>query len=107
MKPVYAVISVVTVFATFVVLFAQAPAPPANQAPASSDQPAAKTPWGEPDLQGIWTINFETPLERPAKYADREFFTEEERAAIDEERARILGLGNRRRDPRGSEQDVG
>jgi hypothetical protein len=107
MKPVYAVISAVTVFATFVVLFAQAPAPPANQAQASSDQPAAKTPWGEPDLQGIWTINFETPLERPAKYADREFFTEEERAQIDEERARILGLGNRRRDPRGSEQDVG
>ena len=24
-----------------------------------------RTPWGEPDLQGIWTEEFDTPLERP------------------------------------------
>ena len=64
------------------------------------------TAWGEPDLQGIWTTNYETPLERPERYADREFFTEEERAALDSERAELLGQ-YRRRAPRGSEQDVG
>jgi hypothetical protein len=37
------------------------------QAPASSST-ALKTPWGEPDLQGIWTEEFDTPLQRPARF---------------------------------------
>ena len=73
---------------------------------AGQDREALRTTWGDPDLQGIWTTNYDTPLERPARYADREFFTEEERAAIDSERARLLGQ-YRRRSPRGTEQDVG
>ena len=48
------------------------------------------TPWGEPDLQGIWTDEFDTPLQRPAKYANQEFFTEEQRAELDKERSAIL-----------------
>src|SRR6516164_11851783 len=40
---------------------------------ASTPAPAPKTPWGEPDLQGIWTDEFDTPLQRPAKYATQEF----------------------------------
>ena len=44
------------------------------QAPAVSGArlkaPQLKTAWGEPDLQGIWTDEFDTPLQRPAKYAD-------------------------------------
>ena len=28
---------------------------------------ASRTPWGDPDLQGIWTDVYETPLQRPAK----------------------------------------
>src|SRR5688572_27629253 len=36
------------------------------------------TPWGHPDLQGIWTNSTITPLERPAAFAGREFLTEEE-----------------------------
>src|SRR5262252_1398682 len=27
-----------------------------------------KTPWGEPDLQGIWTMEFDTPLQGPARF---------------------------------------
>ena len=73
---------------------------------AGQDRDALRTTWGDPDLQGIWTTNYDTPLERPARYADREFFTKEERAAIDSERARLLGL-YRRRSARGTEQDVG
>ena len=45
------------------------------QAPAVSGT-VLKTPWGEPDLQGIWTDEFDTPFQRPAKYANQEFFTE-------------------------------
>ena len=38
-----------------------------------------KTTWGEPDLQGIWTDESDTPLQRPAKYADQAFFTAAQR----------------------------
>ena len=38
-----------------------------------------KTPWGDPDLQGIWTDETTTPLQRSAKYADQEFFTAAQR----------------------------
>ena len=51
---------------------------------------ALKTPWGEPDLQGIWTNEFDTLLQRPAKYADQEFFTEAQRAELDRARSATL-----------------
>ena len=28
----------------------------------------AKTPWGDPDLQGVWDYKTITPLERPAEH---------------------------------------
>src|SRR2546421_11186505 len=62
-----------------------------------------KTPWGEPDLQGIWTDEYQTPLQRPATYAGKEFFTDEERAALDAKRAAIE---LRPRADRGTERDV-
>jgi hypothetical protein len=43
---------------------------------AAAPAPAVKTPWGEPDLQGIWTDENDTPFQRSPKYADQEFFTE-------------------------------
>jgi hypothetical protein len=49
-----------------------------------------KTPWGEPDLQGIWTDETDTPLQRPAKYAAQEFFTAAQRAELDEARTAVL-----------------
>ena len=51
---------------------------------------ALKTPWGEPDLQGIWTDETDTPLQRPARYANQEFFTEAQRAELDKERRALL-----------------
>ena len=42
-----------------------------------------RTPWGDPDLQGTWTNHHGVPLERPAQYADREFLTDEELAALE------------------------
>src|SRR5918993_856641 len=65
---------------------AQAPAPAA----AEKAGPAPKTPWGAPDLQGIWTNTHEVPLQRPAKYGDKEFFTDEERAELDKQRTAIV-----------------
>jgi hypothetical protein len=66
--------------------------------------PALKTPWGEPDLQGIWTDEFDTPLQRPAKYANQEFFTEAQRAELDKERAALIDRD--KRGERGTEADV-
>jgi hypothetical protein len=79
-----------------------------TQAQTASAQTATaqtqKTPWGEPDLQGIWTDESDTPLQRPAKYADQEFFTDAQRAELDVQRA-ALG-GKDKRAERGTELDV-
>jgi hypothetical protein len=72
--------------------------------PAKTSRPALKTSWGEPDLQGIWTDESDTPLQRPAKYANQEFFTEAQRAELDKERAALLGRD--KRVERGTELDV-
>src|SRR5215468_6654633 len=80
---------------------AQAPAPSA-MAPAAT--PALKTPWGEPDLQGIWTDETDTPLQRSPKFANQEFFTEAQRAELDKERSALLRRD--RRVERGTELDV-
>jgi hypothetical protein len=63
--------------------------PSSAQAPAASGA-ALQTPWGEPDLQGIWTDEFDTPLQRPAQYANQEFFTEAQRAELDKTRLATL-----------------
>ena len=44
---------------------------------------AARTPWGDPDLQGIWTNATITPFERPDALADKPFLTDEEAAALE------------------------
>jgi hypothetical protein len=74
------------------------------QGPAFSNA-ALKTPWGEPDLQGIWTEEFDTPLQRPAQYANQEFFTETQRQELDKRRA--THYGDDPRQQRGSAVDVG
>lgn len=69
---------------------AQQPATPKKAPPPATAKTGAakkwtqpKTPWGEPDLQGIWPLNhlIATPFQRPEKYGDRRFLTEEELAA--------------------------
>ena len=42
-----------------------------------------KTPWGDPDLQGVWFVTQDVPLERSAANAGKEFLTDEEVAAAD------------------------
>src|SRR2546423_10684517 len=66
---------------------------------------ALKTPWGEPDLQGIWTDEFDTPLQRPARYANQEFFTEAQREELDKQRGAHFGSDPRQE--RGTAIDVG
>ena len=42
-----------------------------------------RTPWGEPDLQGIWDFATITPLERPNELAGKAVLTEQEAAEFE------------------------
>src|SRR6266566_6444758 len=80
-----------------------------NKAPTVAGKTASvmKTPWGEPDLQGIWSRDVDIPLQRPTRYGDREILTEEERAELDRRIADIVSrdsTDNRR--VRRTERDV-
>ncbi len=46
-------------------------------------QSRLRTPWGAPDLQGVWTGSTMTPLERRPEHAGKDVLTEEEAAALE------------------------
>src|SRR5687768_1866073 len=96
-------LAVAAVMMALVLVFLQlSPVAVAGQAPAAG--PAPKTAWGHPDLQGIWLDEFATPLERSVENANKEFFTDQERAEQDAERSEDPGRNLRAE--RGSRQDV-
>ena len=71
-----------------VVLMAGAPAGQAPEDGADAFSPP-RMPWGDADLQGIWSPGYIlTPLERPDEFAEQEYLTDEDIAAL-EERANI------------------
>jgi hypothetical protein len=80
----------------------------AGQAPTSATQsgPALKTSWGEPDLQGIWREDNQIPLQRPAKFAGKEFLTDAERIGLDRERETVPRFGDVGLAPKGTIQDL-
>jgi hypothetical protein len=47
-----------------------------------------KTPWGDPDLQGIWPGNMGVPMQRPATFGERATLTEDEFAKKQEQAKR-------------------
>jgi hypothetical protein len=71
-----------------VTLLAQTHALGQTQSPVTKAAPAAKTwtpprtPDGTPDLQGTWSDNTLTPLERPKKLGAKEFYTDQEFAEL-------------------------
>jgi hypothetical protein len=80
-----------------------------DQAPArmatAPNRAIPRTPWGAPDLQGVWEGRSNTPLERPNELAGKEFLTEEEAAALDRQAAEKDNL-DRRDGQLGSSTDV-
>ena len=73
-------------------------------ADAADEWAPARTPWGAPDLQGIWDSKTQTPLERPERYAGREFLSAEEVESL--ERRTIEDEGRDRRAEAGTVEDV-
>ena len=58
-----------------------------GQAEATDGWMAARTPWGEPDLQGVWTSATLTPLERPRRFMEQAQLTDEEVATYERQTA--------------------
>ena len=70
---------------------------------------SSRTPWGDPDLQGIWGLGYTfTTLERPEELDGKEFLTDEEVAALEQEHSTGSGdgAGGRARAERGTEEDL-
>src|SRR5436189_57755 len=64
------------------------------QAPAPSTYQPSKTPWGDPDLQGIWpsTDMVGVPFERPKQFGTRLFLTDAEFKARQDQAAKQSAL---------------
>src|SRR4030095_15986018 len=54
-----------------------------------------RTPWGDPDLQGTWSHQTLTPLERPAQFKDKPVLTEAEAAAYEKQLVEAGNVDNR------------
>src|SRR4051812_4365476 len=53
------------------------------KAPAKKSWTPPRTPWGEPDLQGVYSNRTITPFERPAEFAGKETLTDAETAELE------------------------
>ena len=83
-----AVLVVIGVAALTVIPVARRDAAPAAKAGATDvsagSWKAPRTPWGDPDMEGIWGVGYVfTPLERPKELAGKEFLTDDEIAALE------------------------
>jgi hypothetical protein len=81
-------------------------ATPRAQSPQPAGHPGQdfRTPWGDPDLQGNWSGETLTPLQRPARFAGKPVLTPEEAKAVV---AEVLARpGREDRSFRGTEKDV-
>ena len=71
----------VTVWLAGGVVAAQTPAETTAFTIPTSAYTPPKTPWGDPDLQGVWDNHSNVPMQRPANLAGKRTFTDEELAA--------------------------
>jgi hypothetical protein len=85
----------------------QAPAAAKSSSKVAAKTPAAKkplrTPWGDPDLQGVWNDATSTPLQRPTGLAEKDVLNDDEAAEF---RAQLAHDLTRDRRDGGAEVDV-
>src|SRR5215831_18520989 len=80
----------------------------AQSKPAPAKAPAKKpatlkTPWGDPDLQGVWNDATSTPLQRPGGIGTKDILTDEEAEEFQQQLAHDL---TRDRRDGGADADV-
>ncbi|MEQ1870400.1 MAG: hypothetical protein ABL961_10295 [Vicinamibacterales bacterium] len=73
----FSAVLAILVLAFFATLSAQSK-PAAGPAGAGKPTAVPRTPWGHPDLQGVWSTATVTPFERPKELADKATLTAEE-----------------------------
>ena len=71
---------------------------------AQARQALVRTPWGDPDLQGLWTNATITPFERPATLGGKQVLTEQEAAEFEKQTVQARDADNR---AGGTDADLG
>jgi len=66
----------------------------------------SRTPDGQPDLQGVWTNNSVTPLQRPKELAGKEYYTEAELAGVQKQQQERLALDDQEGEPAANHSGV-
>ena len=94
-----------TVLATALLAAPALAGQPASAGRAPEGSPGPRTPWGAPDLQGVWSHATVTPLERPERHEGREFLTAEEVAEANVQATTFAS--SERRGELSPERDVG
>jgi hypothetical protein len=99
------VLAIAIAAAAPVTITGQAPTPAIKKtaAAANNKSPVPRTPWGDPDLQGVWNDATSTPLQRPANVGEKEVLSDNEASGFEEQLA--SDLSRDRRDG-GNEADV-
>jgi len=85
--------SIIVIAATLAPVSGQTPAK-ATKTATTKTWTAPLTPYGHPDLQGVWQSNSATPLERPKALEGKAFLTDDEVAELKRRAARLFGAGN-------------
>jgi hypothetical protein len=87
-----------------VALVAQAPEPAKDKTTVT----VTKTPWGDPDLQGIWNFGTITPLQRPlaGEFADKSDLSPDEVAAVNAAEANRAAAENRKNLTKEQDRDL-
>jgi hypothetical protein len=97
-------LTIVSAVVSLLPLTAQNAAPKKVAAKAvTKNSPVLKTPWGDPDLQGVWNDATSTPLQRPGGVGTKDILTDEEAADFQAQLANDL---TRDRRDGGPEVDV-
>ena len=65
-------------------------------AAAAAQTAPPRTPWGAPNLNGVWSHGTATPLERPERQGGRELLTADEIAEVNAAQRSTEGVGARR-----------
>jgi hypothetical protein len=91
--------------AAFASILAAQTAAPKPGAPKSYTPP--KTPWGDPDLQGIWPGNMGVPMQRPVEMGTRTTLTDEEFKKREEQAERQSAADRESIAPAGASVGIG
>jgi hypothetical protein len=85
----------------------------AGQSPPSAAKAAAKTwtppktPWGDPDIQGIWPGNMGVPMQRPKTLGERTSLNDQEYAQRVAQAQRAAAADNEERAPKDARVGIG